>query len=331
MSSERGSVRLARPTDLPALAALSRTARHSLGLPLEPEALSLYRLFRVPLGLLRASDLIWVSTDSRTIDGLVRIDADAHGDWSIVELDAIGSRDQREVRMSMIDRVVREAGRRGVPRIHVACADVHENTELLAASGFRAYADETIFLRHAAPAPARPTGMQMRPLHASDAHDLARAYAQTTPANVLHVEDFSLRDWGQAATGWAPRASISPALRLGESAAFALSTEPGALSGWLLAGVASESGERHPHALRIFLRPDVDPTLAIALGLNEIGDRATARGTDRNPVLAVVRGYEAGLKAPLAAAGFLPVGHVRLYLRESRVRLTAPALFPATG
>jgi hypothetical protein len=47
--------------------------------------------------------------------------------------------------------------------------------------------------------------------------------------------------------------------------------------------------------------------------------------------LAVVRGYEAGLQAPLAAAGFLPVGHVRLYLRESRVRLTAPALLPATG
>jgi hypothetical protein len=233
--------------------------------------------------------------------------------------------------MSLIDRVVREAGRRGVPRIHVACADVHENTELLAASGFRAYADETIFLRHAAPSPARPTAMQMRPLHASDAHDLARAYAQTTPASVLHVEDFSLRDWGQAATGWAPRASISPALRLGESAAFALSTEPGALAGWLLAGVASESGERHPHALRIFLRPDVDPALAIALGLNEIGDRATARGNSGNPVLAVVRGYEAGLQAPLAAAGFLPVGHVRLYLRESRVRLTAPALLPATG
>jgi len=58
---------------------------------------------------------------------------------------------------------------------------------------------------------------------------------------------------------------------------------------------------------------------------------ATRAGTAENGVLAVVRSYEGGLGTALTAQGFTPIGDLRLAVRDTRARVTAPGMLPAIG
>jgi hypothetical protein len=146
------------------------------------------------------------------------------------------------------------------------------------------------------------------------------------------MEMVDTREWERAATGtWAPRASITPLLRLAEQSAFVVDGAADEISAWLHLGVAREIGEAHPHALRISLLPRVDAAPLIQAGLAEIADRAARVGTAESGVLAVVRSYEGGLGAALTAQGFTPIGDLRLAVRDARARITAPGMLPAIG
>jgi hypothetical protein len=146
------------------------------------------------------------------------------------------------------------------------------------------------------------------------------------------MELIDAREWDRAAAGtWAPRASITPLLRLAEQSTFVLDGAAGEIDAWVHLGVARERGEEHPHALRISLLPGVDAAPLIQAGLAEIAERATRAGTAENGVLAVVRSYEGGLGAALAAQGFTPIGDLRLAVRDARARVTAPGMLPAIG
>ena len=332
-------VRLARITDLSALVEISRRAQRalqdgsdemrSLGLPIGPAALSLYQLVRMPLSLVRSSDAIWIHQRGAFADGLARVERDDRGDWTIVELDAVDD----AARARLLARVVREAGRHGVVRLHVACAEDSATMALLGAAGFQSYARETLYLLRngvldVAPAVPNP----MRPVQASDARRIAQLIAATTPAAVTSVEPVDARDWERAAAGtWAPRASITPLLRLVEQSAFVAAGSADDLVAWIHLGVARERGEEHPHALRISVAPGVDPLPFIRAGLGEIADRARRAGTAESGVLAVVRSYEIGLGAVFVAQGFAPIGDLRLAVRDARARVGARGLLPATS
>jgi hypothetical protein len=146
------------------------------------------------------------------------------------------------------------------------------------------------------------------------------------------MELINAREWERAAAGtWAPRASITPLLRLAEQSAFVVEGATGGIDAWVHLGVARESGEAHPHALRISLLPGVDAAPLIQAGLVEIGERAARVGTAENGVLAVVRSYEGGLGAALTAQAFTPIGDLRLAVRDARARVTAPGMLPAVG
>jgi hypothetical protein len=146
------------------------------------------------------------------------------------------------------------------------------------------------------------------------------------------MELIDAREWERAAAGtWAPRASITPLLRLAEQSTFVLDGAAGEIDAWVHLGVARERGEEHPHALRISLLPGVDAAPLIQAGLAEIGDRAARVGTAENGVLAVVRSYESGLGTALTSQGFTPIGDLRLAVRDARARVTAPGMLPAIG
>jgi hypothetical protein len=146
------------------------------------------------------------------------------------------------------------------------------------------------------------------------------------------MELIDAREWERAAARtWAPRASITPLLRLAEQSAFVVEGATGGINAWIHLGVAREAGEEHPHALRISLLPGVDAAPLIQAGLVEIGERAARVGTAENGVLAVVRSYEGGLGAALTAQGFTPIGDLRLAVRDARARVTAPGMLPAIG
>ncbi len=332
-------VRLARITDLTALVEISRRAQRalqeesgemrSLGLPIGPAALSLYQLFRMPLSLIRSSDSIWIHQRGAFADGLARVERDDRGDWTIVELDAVDD----AARARLLTRVVREAGRHGVVRLHAACAEDVATLTLLGGAGFQPYARETLYVRKGGlSSGARAALVALRLAQPSDALRIAQLMSTTTPPAVSRMELIDAREWERAAAGtWAPRASITPLLRLAEQSAFVLDGAAGEADAWIHLGVARERGEEHPHALRISLLPGVDAAQLIQAGLAEIGKRAARVGTVENGVLAVVRSYEGGLGAALTAQGFTPIGDLRLVVRDARARVTAPGMLPAAG
>ncbi len=334
-------VRLARITDLAALAQISRCAQggavgdtademQSLGLPIGPAELSLYQLFRMPLSLIRSSDSIWVHERGGKADGLARVERDDRGDWTLVELDGYDDAS----RSRLLARVAREAGRHAVTRIHTACADRGETTALLASAGFQLYARETLMLRAAnvTAVGADEAPFALRAARSDDAIRIGALFARVTPPAISRMESLDARDWERAATsGWAPRASITPLLRLAEQAAFILEGASGELDGWMHIGVARDADERHPHALRLVLLPGVLPAPLITAGLREIARRAERSGTTKNATLAVVRSHETGLTAALAAEGFARIAELRLGVRDVRARATAPGLVPAIG
>ena len=332
-------VRLARITDLSALVEISRRAQRSLqegsgemrslGLPLGPAALSLYQLFRMPLSLIRSSDSIWIHQRGAFADGLARVERDERGDWTIVELDAVDD----AARARLLARVAREAGRHGVVRLHVACAEDMATLTLLGSAGFQPYARETLYLlKGGARNVPRPARVVLRSAQPSDALRISQLMSATTPPAVSRMELIDAREWERAAAGtWAPRASITPLLRLAEQSAFVVEGATGEIDAWIHLGVARELGEEHPHALRISLLPGIDAAQLIQAGLVEIGERAARVGTVENGVLAVVRSYEGGLGAALTAQGFTPIGDLRLAMRDARARVTAPGMLPAVG
>ena len=332
-------VRLARITDLTALVEISRRAQRalqeesgemrSLGLPIGPAALSLYQLFRMPLSLIRSSDSIWIHQRGAFADGLARVERDDRGDWTIVELDAVDD----AARARLLTRVVREAGRHGVVRLHAACAEDVATLTLLGGAGFQPYARETLYVRKGGlSSGARAALVALRLAQPSDALRIAQLMSTTTPPAVSRMELIDAREWERAAAGtWAPRASITPLLRLAEQSAFVLDGAAGEADAWIHLGVARERGEEHPHALRISLLPGVDAAQLIQAGLAEIGKRAARVGTVENGVLAVVRSYEGGLGAALTAQGFTPIGDLRLVVRDARARVTATGMLPAAG
>ena len=332
-------VRLARITDLSALVEISRRAQRSLhegsgemrslGLPLGPAALSLYQLFRMPLSLIRSSDSIWIHQRGTFADGLARVERDERGDWTIVELDAVDD----AARARLLARVAREAGRHGVVRLHVACAEDAATLLLLGSAGFQPYVRETLYARKGSlPIASSGSRSVLRPAQPSDALRIAQLMSVTTPPAVSRMELIDTREWERAAVGtWAPRASITPLLRLAEQSAFVVDGAEGEISAWVHLGVAREVGEEHPHALRISLLPGIDAGPLIQASLAELAERAARAGTTENSILAVVRSYEGGLSAALTAQGFTPIGDLRLAVRDARARVTAPGMLPAIG
>ena len=329
-------VRLARITDLAALAALSRSATRSLGLPIGVGALSLFRLARMPLSLLRPTDLMWVHERMGALDGLARIARDERDDWSLVELSGSGE-DAGDVRHALLGRVAREATRAGAERIFVACAARDRNLELLASNAFQPYADETIYLRPSTPGDeSHAASTILRPADASDGLRLSLHHRATTPDAVARMEAIGGGAWDRLVRGtWAPRSCLTPLLRLVEGTTFIVAggddRRAPEIPGWIQIGVAREEGTANPHVLRISLAPGTDAGPIIAAGLGEIARRALHAGTAENATIVVRRSYEGGLEAALADAGFAPAGELRLLVREVRGRVRAQGLLPAVG
>src|SRR3954453_22665490 len=118
-----GKVRVARLTDLAALGELSRLAQadgggtRSLGLPVSGPPIGMFSLFRLPLGAFRPHDLLYVYEEDGRLAGLLRVERETHRDeWTIVELDAIGSQDAGDTRFRLIQHLLRDAARRGAMR-----------------------------------------------------------------------------------------------------------------------------------------------------------------------------------------------------------------------
>jgi hypothetical protein len=300
--------------------------------------MGVFSLFRLPLGAFRPNDLLFVYEDERRISGLVRVERDASRDeWTIVELDAIGSGDSGDTRFRLVQHLLRDGAKRGAIRFHVACSDRQGNPELFMQAGFARYGQERLLFRGTdAPLPAAWTEEQtraagIRPCQPLDALPLARLYAAVTPQPVVRLESYRLADWErQGSSSKVPRSSLAPILRFAEMEAYAqIATDDGAgeLQGFLQLGVAREE---QPHYLKVLARPETDIAPLVSFGLGLLAARIGKGGScPNNGVLAPVRTYESPIDRRLEEAGFVGLDTVTLFMKEAVVRVAEPALVPA--
>jgi hypothetical protein len=354
-SSRRpGRVRAARLTDLAALGDLSRLTHangrgngavpvRSLGLPVSSGQVSVFSLFRMPLGAFRPHDQLYVYEEAGHVSGLARVEREEPRDeWTIVELDAIDNGEAGDIRFRLIGHLLRDGGRRGAARFHVACADAGGNVELFMQAGFARYGEEVLMSRPASeplppPASAEAAARRgIRPAMPLDALALDKLYRAVTPAPVCRLEGYRLHDWERQGSHWRiPRSSLTPVLRFADVEAFVQqrgdAREP-ELVAFIQVGVAKED---QPHYLRIICRPEDDPSELIGYGLGVIGERSGSRAGEHSRqergIVTAVRTYEAPLDRRLEDAGFETIARVSLLLKETLVRVAEPALVPAAS
>jgi hypothetical protein len=336
---------MARLTDLAAIGELSRLSQQdnvdsrSLGLPVSGPRIGVFSLFRLPLGAFRPNDLLFVYEDEGRLSGLLRVERDASRDeWTIVELDAIGSGDSGDTRFRLVQHLMRDGAKRGAIRFHVACSDGQGNPELFMQAGFARYGQERLLFRGTeTPLPAAWSDEQtraagIRPCQPLDALPLARLYAAVTPQPVLRLESYRLSDWErQGSSSRVPRSSLAPILRFAEMESYVQMAGDGgpggAIAALLQLGVAREE---QPHYLKILARPDTDVSQIVGFGLGLLGARVGRGGScPDNGVLAPVRTYESPIDRRLEETGFVGLDTVTLLMKEAAIRVAEPALVPA--
>jgi hypothetical protein len=342
-----GKVRVARLTDLAALGELSRlcqdetAATRSLGLPVSGRPIGVFSLFRLPLGAFQPHDLMYVYEESGRLSGLIRVERDTIRDeWTIVELDGIGSGQAGDIRFRLVNQVIREASKRGPWRLHVACTDQDGNVELFMQAGFARYGDERILHRTgdqdlpASWSDDQARTCRIRPVTALDALPLSRLYATATPQPVQRLEGIRLNDWERQGTNWrVPRSSLAPILRFADVEAFVQDSADGGpdgtgLDGFVQIGVAKED---QPHYLKLLVRPDADASMLtdFALGVIRARTERAAASRREHGVIAPVRTYESPIDRRLEEAGFGTIATVTLLLKDTVVRVAESALVPA--
>ena len=358
-TTRSGRVRAARLTDLAAVGALSRLAPpsieidrangrradesprtfRSLGLPVTASHVSVFSLFRMPLGAFQPNDQMYVYDVGGRLSGLARVERDANRDeWTIVELDAVDQGDAGDIRFRLVQHLMRDGSRRGASRFHVACADADGNVELFMQAGFTRYGEETILLRD--PGLRFPglravdaEQLRIRPATNLDSVDLARLYKRVTPAPVSRLEGYRLPDWEHlAGRSSVPRTSLTPLLRFADVESLVQEAADGqGLAAMLQVGVAKE---QHPHYMRVLALPDHDTTPLIRYGLGLIGKRSGANERSASPahqhgVMACVRTYESPIDRRLEEQGMEAIATVSLLVKEALVRVAEPSLVPA--
>ncbi len=361
-ATRAGRVRAARITDLAALGDLSRlahpapgeraaqsgrttaTSEHeasdapmrSLGLPVTASHVSVFSLFRMPLGAFRPHDQVYVHEADGRLAGLARVERDATRDeWTVVELDAVDHGDAGDIRFRLVQHLLRDGSRRGAVRFHVACADRGGNVELFMQAGFARYGEEAILYR--GPEQRFPAlrgldagAMRIRPAAAVDALALSRLYRAVTPSPVVRLEDYALPDWEHLRDrSSVPRTALTPILRFADVEAYVQeAVGDDSLAAMLQVGVAKE---QQPHYLRILCLPDHDPADLIHYGLALIGRRsgASQERVHQHGVMSCVRTYESPVDRRLEDEGMEVIARVSLLVKEALVRVAEPALVPA--
>ena len=346
MSGRSGKVRVARLTDLAALGELSRLCQsdqpdtRSLGLPVSGRPIGMFSLFRLPLGAFRPHDLLYVHEEDGRLAGLLRVEREPHRDeWTIVELDAIGSQDAGDIRFRLIQHLLRDGPRRGAMRFHVACADADGNVELFMQAGFARYGEELVLFRPSDPPLPEPMSDEetqecgIRPSLPVDALALARLYAAATPQPVQRLEAYRLTDWERQGSTWrVPRSSLTPILRFADVEAYVQEAAGGGRDGTLLQAFlqVAVAKEDQPHYLKVVAQPGIAIESLARFGLGVIAARL--RGGGHRPdhgVIAAVRTYESPIDRGLEGVGFHSVSTVTLLMKEMMIRVAEPALVPA--
>lgn len=320
----------------------------TLGLPVGSSQVGVFTLFRLPLSALLPTDLLYVYEERGRLRGLIRVEHESLRDeWTVVELDAMGGELSGDVRYRLIQRVMRDASKRGGLRFHVACADDGTNVELFMQAGFARYGEENLLYRapdHPIPSVSSTEARRLgiRPAVPLDALVLDRLYRNSTPGPVARLEDYRQPDWERQGNHWrVPRSALTPILRFADIEGFVQEATNSRSDGELLAFVQiGVSKADQPDYIRVIARPDYDPSDLIAFGLSAIAERKRSRWSElaarwqrttqsvERGVVSAVRTYESPIDRRFEEHDFVCMATVSLLMKEVAERVAKPALVP---
>lgn len=242
-------------------------------------------------------------------------------EWVIVLIGSMAEPGGADSAFRLLSGVSAAAARAGMHRLFAAVPDEARARETFFQAGFYSYTRETWLAAtraHLDP----PVKNTARRTLASDAHDLFRFYAATTPHAVQRAEQLSVPDFDVTHRGGA----YDPPHLIGGNP-LAMHREVALIDGDERAmrafAFAFSGRERHPHVLKVRTR-DGDVDLARDLV------RACVRtlSPDR-PITAPVRSYEEHVARALLAEGFREVATAMLFVKELAVKIEEHALAPA--
>jgi len=296
------SVRTATPLDA---FALRRTPFSAVGGPpgpLESQCAAVPSPLLLALSACGGSQRILVSRQGRRLEGALHVTAHSYARrWEIVQTS--GQPEDSDWLPELLQAATVAAAAAGVEKIVARIG--HDDPRLchFEASGFRPYAQETIFGREVTLPLAVEGGFNVRPYSRRDEWKLQRLYTNMTPQNVGHMELMTPRDF------------LKPF-----SSGGGLVVEGGGEV--LAAGGYLPRSPRDVALLRLLVR--VDAVAAAEAALLALFGRLSARNVQH--ALLPVRDYMADCLAAARLAGMTPF-MTRAVLVKHTAALVRPPVF----
>ena len=300
----------------------------------------MFSLFRLPLGAFSPNDVMYVFDRDGHVAGLLRAERDSPRDeWTVVELDAVGDLDAGDVRFRLVQHLLRDGGKRGAVRFHVACGDVDDNVELFMQAGFIRFGDEHVLFREPDdPLPAPMADDEARAARIRPAADLdARAAVAAVRDGHAGARSSGSRTSGSPTGSGRAGTGASRAARWRRSCGSPTSTRSSrrpraaATTGRSSTRSSRSASRRRTSRTtsRCMARPEADVEPVIRYALGTIAARRGCRRAHRLGVLAPVRTYESPIDRRLEEEGFASIATVTLLMKETLVRVAEPRLVPA--
>ena len=242
-------------------------------------------------------------------------------EWVIVLLSAMDAQGGADSAFRLLSGVSAAAARAGMHRLFAAVPDETLARETFFQAGFYSYTRESWLVATRAQL-GEPQPLSARTARPSDAHDLFRFNAATTPQAVQRAEQLSVRDFDVSQRGGA----YDPPHLIGGNP-LAMRRHIALIDGDERAtrafALAFEGRDRHPHVVKVRTRDgDVD----LARDLLRASVRRLPVG---RPITVPVRSYEEHVARALLAEGFRESATAMLFVKELAVRVEERAFAPA--
>ena len=332
-------VRPAMPTDVPRITRFLASAVRTpdaivasvLPQPLVASALAGWRTLLPGTFGLRSRLRLYVEEYRDRLCAVALVFSGRRPEWVILALAAVPDPGGAEGSFKLLEHLSASAAQRGQLRIYGAVSDAAGGSsgdgaararETFFQAGFYSYTRETWYA-----APRSPLGAPTRKVDGhyarrSDAHELFRFYAASTPHAVQRAEQLTVEDFdiGRRAGAFDPPFLVSGnPLAMRRSSALLMGDEP-RLRGF---GVSFRGVGGHPHVVKA-RSLDGDTDLA-----REVVRATTLELPSGHAVTSPVRSYEEHVARALLTEGFREVATAMLFVKELAVRIEEPALAPA--
>lgn len=242
-------------------------------------------------------------------------------EWVVLMLGAMYEPGGADSAFRLLSGISAAAARAGMHRLFAAVPDEARARETFFQAGFYSYTRET-WLVATRGSLGRPEKDTARDARSSDAHDLFRFYAATTPHAVQRAEQLSVGDFDVSRRGGA----YDPPHLIGGNP-LAMRREAALIDGDERVTRAFAFGfagrDRHPHVCKVRTR-DGDVDLA-----RDLLRSLVARLPVGRPITAPVRSYEEHVARALLAEGFKETATSMLFVKELAVKIEERAFAPA--